>query len=363
MKLGLVIMAAGAGTRFGGGKLLAAFQGIPLYSRVLDSVPQDVFQKVAVVTAIAPMLEAARARGFVPVVNDRPELGVSRTIRLGLEAMGRCDGVMFLAADQPLLRAQTVQQLAKEFEAHPDCIVAPAARGKRGGPCTFPAEFYPALLALTGDRGGAGILKLHPDRLRLMEVAEAELWDADTPEALAALERRNPSQRMADINQTGAPLDISFPIPGGKFNYRVCAMIIDGDKILAMHDERSPYYYLPGGRVRMGETAEQAVLREVEEELGISPKISRPLWLNQSFFQEDVDGLQYHELCIYFLMDIAGTDLLRRGSKFSLQEGRHRHDFEWLAFDRLKDAYFYPLFLKTEIFHLPSTLTIRTERE
>ena len=55
-------------------------------------------------------------------------------------------------------------------------------------------------------------------------------------------------------------MDISFKIDGEKFNYRVCAMIINEDKILAMQDERSPYYYLPGGRVMMGETAEQAVI-------------------------------------------------------------------------------------------------------
>lgn len=69
------------------------------------------------------------------------------------------------------------------------------------------------------------------------------------------------------------------------------------------------------------------------------------------------------EPCIDFLMDITDTDLLSKGSKFSLREGHHRHDFEWLPFERLKDEYFYPLFLKKEIYNLPSAFTIRTERE
>ena len=148
-----------------------------------------------------------------------------------------------------------------------------------------------------------------------------------------------------------------------KFNYRVCAMIISGEKILAMHDDRSPYYYLPGGRVAIGETAEKAVIREVQEELGVTPKIIRPLWLNQAFFTEDVDNLHYHELCIYFLMDIADTDLLARGKQFTSNEGHRTHTFEWLEFDRLKDEYFYPLFLKKDIFNLPNVFTIRTENE
>jgi 8-oxo-dGTP pyrophosphatase MutT (NUDIX family) len=158
-------------------------------------------------------------------------------------------------------------------------------------------------------------------------------------------------------------MDISFQSGNEKFNYRVCAMMIFHGKILAMHDERSPYYYLPGGRVAMGETAEAAVIREVQEELGITPKIIRPLWLNQAFFTEDVDHLHYHELCLYFLMDITDTDLLLRGETFTTTEDRRTHTFEWLAFDRLQDEYFYPVFLKKDIFHLPDELTIRTEIE
>lgn len=158
-------------------------------------------------------------------------------------------------------------------------------------------------------------------------------------------------------------MDISFRYENQKFNYRVCAMMISDNKILAMHDERSPYFYLPGGRVTVGETAEQAVIREVQEELGVTPSIIRPLWLNQAFFTEDVENLNYHELCIYFLMDITKTDLLTRGSIFTSKEGHRTHTFEWLEFNRLKGEYFYPLFLKKDIFNIPNEFTIRTEIE
>lgn len=158
-------------------------------------------------------------------------------------------------------------------------------------------------------------------------------------------------------------MDISFVTEEGRFNYRVCAIIVDEGRILAMHDERSPYYYLPGGRVKMGERAEDAVVREVREELGIEAKVLRPLWLSQSFFNEDVDRMDFHELCLYFLMDHSETGLLARGDGFTRREGRRTHAFQWLPFERLRDEYFYPLFLKTEIFRLPETLTLRTDRE
>lgn len=113
----------------------------------------------------------------------------------------------------------------------------------------------------------------------------------------------------------------------------------------------------------MGETAEQAVIREVREELGIPAEIIRPLWLNQAFFTEDVDRMDYHELCLYFLMDISKTNLLVKGDRFTLTEEHHVHDFEWLEFERLEKEYFYPTFMKKAIWNLPNTLTLRAEYE
>lgn len=125
-----------------------------------------------------------------------------------------------------------------------------------------------------------------------------------------------------------------------------------------MHDERSPYYYLPGGRVSLHETAESAVLREVKEELEVDAEIVRPLWINEGFFVEDVSQDKYHEICIYFLVDVSKTNLLTKGEEFVLHERHHTHKFEWLEFERLESEYFYPIFLKEKIFDLPDHLEL-----
>lgn len=155
-------------------------------------------------------------------------------------------------------------------------------------------------------------------------------------------------------------MDITFQTEKGHFNYRVCGIILHENKILAMHDGRSPYYYLPGGRVKINETAEEAILRELKEEIDIEAKIIRPLWINQGFFIEDVNHEKYHELCVYFLIDITQTNLLLKGNRFVVDENNHCNTFEWLDFNQLKDEYFYPTFLKEKIGNLPKELTLIT---
>ena len=183
MKLGCVIMAAGASSRFGENKLLQDFLGKPLFAYVLKAA-EGVFDKTVVVTGYETIEKTAAKMGFLTVKNENPELGVSHTIRLGLAEMADCDGVVFATADQPLLSKETLCRLIAVCQKEPNCIHAVSADGKRGNPCLFPKELFPELLALEGDRGGGAVIKTHPNRLRLLEVPSAELLDCDTPAAL-----------------------------------------------------------------------------------------------------------------------------------------------------------------------------------
>ncbi len=61
--------------------------------------------------------------------------------------------------------------------------------------------------------------------------------------------------------------DISLKIETGKFNYRVAGLIINNDKLLVMKSPKVPYFYLPVGRVKFNETAQDAIMREIYEEL------------------------------------------------------------------------------------------------
>ena len=186
-KPGCVVLAAGSARRFGGNKLTAAVEGVALIRRALSAVPAERFSRVVVVTQYPEIRELAKEFSFPPVWNDAPEAGVSRSIVLGLAALGDCPGALFLVADQPLLRRESVDALVTLWQGKPEGIAALGHGGVRGNPCLFPARLFPELRALQGDRGGAAVIRRHEDLLSLLEVDQRELQDADTPEALAAI--------------------------------------------------------------------------------------------------------------------------------------------------------------------------------
>lgn len=185
-----VLLAAGSGTRFGGGKLLATFKGKPLFERAMDALPGDAFVRTIVVSGDADILAEALRRGFLPVRNDAPEEGVSLSIRLGLRAAGPCSAVLFLVGDQPLLTAGSVRHILAAGRLYPDKIVVPQRPdGQSGNPCLFPAAFFPELLSLEGDCGGRRVILAHPEAVFPVSVPEEELFDTDTRDELRRLER------------------------------------------------------------------------------------------------------------------------------------------------------------------------------
>ena len=187
--IGCVVMASGGATRFGDNKLVLELDGRSLIRRALEAVPEAMFRTVAVVSPYGAVLALAREFGFLPVVNDAPGLGVSHTIALGLEALGEVDGALFLVSDQPLLRRESVERLVRLWRERPERIAALGHGGVRGNPCLFPARYFPELRALTGDRGGNGVIRRHEEALVLLEVPAEELTDVDTPQALEGLRR------------------------------------------------------------------------------------------------------------------------------------------------------------------------------
>lgn len=184
LKIGCVVMAAGNARRFGENKLAAQLRGRSLILRALEAVPAEMFDTVVVVTQYPEIMRLAKEFHFAAVCNEHPDYGISHTIQLGLTGLRDCDGAMFLVSDQPLLKRESVAELVRLWKQQPEKITALAHGGVRGNPCLFPARFFPELLELREDHGGNTVIRRHEEDLVLLETAEQELTDVDTPQAL-----------------------------------------------------------------------------------------------------------------------------------------------------------------------------------
>ena len=185
MKIGCVVLAAGNARRFGSNKLQVQVDGDSLIRRALETVPSGLV--TVLVSQYPEILSLAGEYGFEAVLNDQPDLGLSRSVRLGLERLTDCGGVLFLVADQPLLSASAVRAVVRQWREHPSCIVGAACGTRRGKPNVVPREFFPALCALEGDRGGSAVIRQYPERYLAVDVPPEALADVDTPEALRAI--------------------------------------------------------------------------------------------------------------------------------------------------------------------------------
>lgn len=188
--VGCVIMASGLGKRFGGNKLMAEFEGLPLVMRAIMAT-EGLVQKLVVVTRHEEVAKLCRERNIEVILHALPYR--SDTVRLGVEAIGEdVEGCIFLTGDQPLLRRETVAELIAHWETEPNCIWRAASQGQGKSPVLFPRWCFPELTTLPEGKGGNVVVKRHPRQVRLMEVEDArELWDVDTQEDLQELEMSN----------------------------------------------------------------------------------------------------------------------------------------------------------------------------
>lgn len=182
MKLGLILLASGAGSRFGANKLLAYLEGRTVAERTMDAYPPGLFQRAIVVSRYPEILALAETRGYTALFNEQADEGISASIRIGVARMADMDGVLFAVCDQPWLTRESVERAIAAFTDQPGKIAALSWEGEKGNPCLFPARFFGELSALTGDRGGGAVIRAHPEALLLVAARfERELRDIDCP--------------------------------------------------------------------------------------------------------------------------------------------------------------------------------------
>lgn len=128
---------------------------------------------------------------------------------------------------------------------------------------------------------------------------------------------------------------ITFKSQGIHFTNRVGGILIQDEHVLCQAASDENFFFLPGGRAELGESASASLLREMQEELGVLMKIERLLYVVENFFAELNES--WHELGLYFLMTAPPDSYLNQGLetiKRVDEVGNHLR-FEWLPIAQL----------------------------
>lgn len=198
-----IVLAAGAGRRFGGGKLLAHFHGRPILQHVLDALSAaGIDDPVVVVGAHEPALdEAVDWRAARRVRNPDPGRGLSSSLRLGwAEAQARLPrpvATLIVLGDQPRLDPVVIRTLLDQpMDPARPVVVARHADGAQN-PVRLESGADALVAAATGDRGLGPLLDTHPELVRTV-VVDAANPDIDTPADLVGLLADAWAQRVRD---------------------------------------------------------------------------------------------------------------------------------------------------------------------
>ena len=141
--------------------------------------------------------------------------------------------------------------------------------------------------------------------------------------------------------------DLCVKTEDGILNIRVGAIIMRDDEFLMVENERDEHMYSVGGRIKFGETAEEAVVREVFEETGVKMEVDRLGFIHENFFPGDSlvkKGNIVHEISFFFYMKVP-KDFEPVCMSFTEDDVKER--LVWIKADHPKK--YYPEFFKTEL--------------
>ena len=138
-------------------------------------------------------------------------------------------------------------------------------------------------------------------------------------------------------------MDIIFKTEEFVFSYRVAGICIQNGKVLLQKPSNDTGFAFPGGHVTLGETNEQTLIREFQEEIGTNVAVGDLKWVGELFFPWG--SKQCHQICLYYLVELQSEHIPLDGMFLGKEqiEGRHFDlEFHWISLTELKNIEVYP---------------------
>lgn len=180
-KINLILLAAGDSERFGKeNKLITQIKDTAMIEHALKLTTAYEWNKITVVTKYQEVYEMSKKYNATVAWNLRTDLGISYSIKLGLDNGPDADAFCFLVCDQPYLKENTVNALIELFNTSDKGIACVKYGDKTGNPVVFDSKYFYDLRSLRGDVGGKKVVLDNIEDVAFLEVSDKkELEDID----------------------------------------------------------------------------------------------------------------------------------------------------------------------------------------
>jgi CTP:molybdopterin cytidylyltransferase MocA len=190
--IGGIVLAAGGGTRFGGGKQLAFLDGRPLLEHAVRTMTSAPVGRVIVVLGAEAehVLAGVDLHGADPLVCRRWSEGQSASLACGLAELADCEAVVVTLGDQPRVSPDAIRRVIAGRGSGAAAVRATYGSGP-GHPVLLERVLFDRLRDVSGDHGARNLLM----SVQTREIPCDDLGggaDVDTPAELDALRAGGP---------------------------------------------------------------------------------------------------------------------------------------------------------------------------
>lgn len=138
-------------------------------------------------------------------------------------------------------------------------------------------------------------------------------------------------------------MDILFHTDEYVFSYRVAGICIQDGKVLLQKPTNDTAFAFPGGHVTFGESNEQTLMREFQEEIGADISVGDLKWVGEIFFPWN--NKPCHQICLYYIVEINSENIPTQGmfmGQEQIEGQKFKLEFHWVPLDELKNIEVYP---------------------
>lgn len=191
-EIGIVILAAGASTRFGSPKQLINFGKKSLLSKAVQTALESNASRATLVLGANSELMLMQTKN-VPInttINADWKTGIASSIKHGLSELlkesDELSAAIFMLCDQPMITAEHINQIIDKFAESKKPIIASSYKNTLGVPALFTREMFAEIMKLEGDKGAKNLISAKSNQTTKVDIPEAE-FDIDTSKDLQRL--------------------------------------------------------------------------------------------------------------------------------------------------------------------------------